>query len=93
MVATIRYTDCMSDRKIVYGVLSQLNANIIRSKEPQFNFQNQRIILWVNDMDEMNNILSILNKNTAYGVSLVSIRWTLSEILADLFKEKKKNDW
>lgn len=94
MIATIRYIDCMSDRKIVYGVLSQLNVNIIRSKEPSLHFQNQRVILWVEDIDEINNILSILNKNTTYGVSLVSIRRTFGEVISGLFKEKKKkNDW
>lgn len=93
MIATIRYTNCLSDRKIVYGVLSQLNANIIRSKEPSLSFQNQRVILWVENMDEINNILSILNKNTDYGVSLVSIKRTFGEVLTSLFKEKKENDW
>ena len=31
MIATIKYTDCMKDQRIVFGVLAQLKANIIKT--------------------------------------------------------------
>ena len=91
MIATIKYTDCMKDQRIVFGVLAQLKANIIKTDNKPYTIYHN-ITLYVEDMDEINTIMSILNKNTTYGVVLLNCRKTFKEILSGLFKEKK-NDW
>lgn len=92
MVATIRYTDCMLDKKVVFGVLSQLNAHVLWTQTVSAGIQ-YKIKLQVESVDELNQILTVLNKNTTYGVEYLSCKPTFGEVLAGLFKEKKKNDW
>lgn len=91
MVATIRYTDCLQDKRIVFGVLSQLNAHVLWTQTVALGI-NYKIKLQVESVDELNQILTVLNKNTIYGVEYLSCRLTFGEVLSGLFKEKK-NDW
>lgn len=91
MIATIRYTDCMRDKKVVFGVLSQLNVHILWSQTAALGIQ-YKIKLEVESVDKLNEILTILNRNTVYGVEFLSCKHTFLEILSRLFKEKK-NDW
>lgn len=91
MITTIRYTDCMSDKKVVFGVLSQLNVHILWSQTAALGIQ-YKIKLEVESVDKLNEILTILNRNTVYGVEFLSCKYTFLEILSRLFKEKK-NDW
>lgn len=91
MIATIRYTDCGRDKRTVFGVLSQLNVYVIWSQTVALGIQ-YKIKLEVESVDKLNEILTILNKNTTYGVEFLSCKYTFSEILSKLFKEKK-NDW
>lgn len=90
MIATIKYTDCMKDQRIVFGVLAQLKANIIKTDNKPYTIYHN-ITLYVEDMDEINTIMSILNKNTTYGVVLLNCRKTFKEKIKELFKEKKNN--
>lgn len=93
MIATIRYTDCMRDKKVVFGVLSQLNVHILWSQTAALGIQ-YKIKLEVESVDKLNEILTILNKNTTYGVEFLSCKYTFSEILSKLFKEREeKNGW
>lgn len=91
MVATIRYTDCLQDKRIVFGVLSQLNAHVLWTQTVAWGI-NYKIKLQVESVDELNQILAVLNRNTTYGVEYLSCKPTFGEILSGLFKEKK-NDW
>lgn len=91
MVATIRYTDCLQDKRIVFGVLSQLNAHVLWTQTVAWGIH-YKIKLQVESVDELNQILTVLNKNTTYGVEYLSCRPTFREVLSGLFKEKK-NDW
>lgn len=83
MIATIRYTDCMQDRRIVFSILSQLNVHIIRSQSLSWGIQ-YKIKLVIENVDKLNEILAILNKNTIYGVELLYYRPTFREILSEL---------
>lgn len=84
MIAVIKYTDCMKDQNIVFGILSQLNVNIIKTSNKPYTIYH-KITLYVEDMDEINTILTVLNKNTAYGVVLLSCRKSFKEIMKELF--------
>lgn len=84
MIAVIKYTNCMKDQNIVFGILSQLNVNIIKTDNKPYTIYH-KITLYVEDMDEINTILTVLNKNTAYGVVLLSCRKSFKEIMKELF--------
>lgn len=84
MIAVIKYTDCMKDQNVVFGILSQLNVNIIKTDNKPYTIYH-KITLYVEDMDEINTILTVLNKNTAYGVVLLSCRKSFKEIMKELF--------
>lgn len=90
MVAVIKYTDCMKDQNIVFGVLSQLRANIIKTDNKPYTIEH-KITLYVEDMDEINTILAVLNKNTTYGVVLLSCKETFFEKLERIFKHEPKD--
>ena len=90
MIATIKYTDCMKDQRIVFGVLAQLKANIIKTDNKPYTIYHN-ITLYVEDMDEINTIMSILNKNTTYGVVLLNCRKTFKEKIKELFSYEQKN--
>lgn len=91
MVATIRYTDCGKDKRVVFGVLSQLNVHVLWTQTIALRI-NYKIKLEVESVDKLNEIISILNKNTTYGVEILNCKYTFSEVLSRLFKENK-NDW
>lgn len=42
-------------------------------------------------MDEINTIMSILNKNTTYGVVLLNCRKTFKEKIKELFSYERKD--
>lgn len=90
MIAVIKYTDCGRDQSVVFGVLSQLKANIIKIDNKTFTIYH-KITLYVENTEEINNILSILNRNTTYGVVLLSCKETLLEKLERIFKHEPKN--
>lgn len=78
MIATIKYTDCMKDQRIVFGVLAQLKANIIKTDNKPYTIYH-KITLYVEDIDEINTIISVLNKNTTYGVVLLNCKKLLEK--------------
>lgn len=90
MIAIIKYTDCMKDQNIVFGVLAQLKANVIKTDNKPYTIYHN-ITLYVEDMEEINNIISILNKNTTYGVVLLSCRKTFGERIKELFQHEQKD--
>jgi hypothetical protein len=88
MIAVIRYTDVGREKRIVYGVLAQLNITIIKSQCPGWSIY-PTITLQVENTDEINNILTILNRNSYYGVELVSCKKTFLEVLKSLFSKEE----
>lgn len=90
MIAVIKYTDCMKDQNIVFGVLAQLKANVIKTDNKPYTIYH-KITLYVEDMEEINTIISVLNKNTTYGVVLLSCRKTFGERIKELFQHERKD--
>lgn len=90
MIAVIKYTNCGKDQNIVFGVLSQLRTNIIKTDNKPYTIYH-KITLYVEDIDEINTIISILNKNTTYGVVLLSCKETFFEKLERIFKYEPKD--
>lgn len=90
MIAVIKYTDCMNDTNIVFGVLSQLNANIVKTDNKQYTIYHN-ITLCVENVEEINKILSVLNNKTTYGVVLLSCKKTFGERIKELFQHEQKD--
>lgn len=86
MIATIRYVDSCADKKCIFEILSLLNINIIWTQAFSFGIH-RKIKFNVEDVDKLNEILFILNKNTLYGVEFISYRPTFKEILSKLFSK------
>ncbi|MCM1324323.1 MAG: hypothetical protein NC218_09180 [Acetobacter sp.] len=90
MIAVIKYTNCMKYQNIVFGVLAQLNANIIKTDNEKFTIYH-KITLYVENMEEINKILAVLNSKTTYGVVLLSCKKTFSEKVKELFQHERKD--
>lgn len=91
MIATIRYLNCFRDKNIVFGTLSKFNVHIIYSQNYSIGLR-YKIKLKIKDRNEINNILTILNKNTDCGVELLSCKPTIREIFfKNLFKDNKND--
>lgn len=87
MIVTIEYK--LGEERTVFGVLSELNVHIIRSQDSSWSYK-YRIKMSVENIDKVNEILSILNKNTIYGVRLVRCRPTIKEMLFNFFTETRE---
>lgn len=90
MIAIIKYTDCMNDTNIVFGVLSQLNVNIVKTDNKKYTIYHN-ITLYVKNTEEINKILSVLNNKTTYGVVLLNCKKTFSEKIKELFQHERKD--
>ena len=90
MIAVIQHTDAMNDKRIVFGVLSQLKANVIKTDNDSETYH-PKITLYVEDMKEIHNILSVLNRNTVYGVSLLKCKETFWEKIERIFGHESKD--
>ena len=69
--AVIRYTDCLGDERKVNYYLSNSNAKIIKTKRQSIC---PRVTIIVDTMKELNEIVSVLNRESIYGVSVVKAR-------------------
>lgn len=79
MKAILEY-EC-TDRKRVFRMLSREDVRIIKSKE---GLQGNKILIWVKDINTLNEILWQLNAYTDLGVRLVKTK------LCNAFCEKLK---
>lgn len=71
--AVLRYTDCMDDKRRVNYYLSESNVIIIKTREPSGTIYHKVTIL-VESMTKLNEIMSLLNNKTLYGVTLVKVK-------------------
>ncbi len=75
MRATIEYNDYLisHDGKQVFRVLAENNIKIIKTKIGTYCSQ-IRVIIEVNNYDEVNMLLAELNRHCAGGVKLIKVR-------------------
>jgi len=73
MIAILKYTDCMNDGKNVFGILSNNNVTILKTKQKQFDVYPE-IKIRIKGLSELNSLLCELNKGSIYGVNLMKIK-------------------
>ena len=72
--ATLKYTDCLQDGKIVYQTLIENKAVLITTKPPLFGSIYPRVIALFNDACHMYETIHELNIRCHYEVSLVRFK-------------------
>ena len=72
--ATLKYTDCLADGKIVYQTLIENKALLIATKSPLFGSIYPRVVVLFHDACHMHETVYELNKRCHYEVSLVRFK-------------------
>lgn len=72
MKAVLKYTDCLQDGRNVFNTLAIKNVEILKTRQgcPIY----PRITIRINDMNELNQLVSALNRNCNYEVRVVKVK-------------------
>lgn len=73
MIAVLKYTDCLSDGKNVFRIISNRNIEVLKTKQKSYDIYPQ-ITIRINDQNELSQLLSDLNRNCIYEVRLVKVK-------------------
>lgn len=73
MIAVLKYTDCLQDGRNVFRVLANRNIEVLKTKQKAYNIYPQ-ITIRINEQNELNQLLSDLNRNCEYEVRLVKVK-------------------
>ena len=73
MIAVLKYTDCLQDGRNVFRVLANRNIEVLKTKQKAYNIY-PHITIRINDQNELNQLLSDLNRNCKYEVRLVKVK-------------------
>lgn len=82
MLAILQYTECLQDGRNVYRVLAKNNAEIVKTVR-KFGSIYPKIVIRIEDINELNDLLEQLNDFSIYGVRMLKIKSerTISERL------------
>ena len=86
MLAILQYTECLQDGRNVYRILAKNNADIVKPVR-KFGSIYPKIVIRVEDINELNDLLEQLNDFSIYGVRMLKIKSerTISERLRKFF--------
>ena len=86
MLAILQYTECLQDGRNVYRILAKNNAEIVKTVR-KFGSIYPKIVIRVEDINELNDLLEQLNDFSIYGVRMLKIKSerTISERLRSFF--------
>jgi len=86
MLAILQYTECLMDGRNVYRILAKNNAEIVKTVRKCGSIY-PKIVIRVEDINELNDLLEQLNDFSIYGVRLLKIKSerTISERLRRFF--------
>lgn len=68
----LKYTDCLQDGRIVFGVLAAHKVEILHTRS--FLTMYPRVTICIKDYEKLNNLLYNLNKQTSYEVRVVKVK-------------------
>ena len=72
MKAVIKYTDCLQDGKNVFNTLAIRNVEILKTRQGLSIYP--QITIHIKDNDELNQLISALNRNCIYEVRVVKVK-------------------
>lgn len=72
MKAVIKYTDCLQDGKNVFNTLAIRNVEILKTRQGSSIYP--QITIHIKDNDELNQLISALNRNCIYEVRVVKVK-------------------
>lgn len=86
MLAILQYTECLQDGRNVYRILAKNNAEIVKTVRKCGSIY-PKIVIRVEDINELNDLLEQLNDFSIYGVRMLKIKSerTISERLRRFF--------
>ena len=68
----LKYTDCLQDGRVVFGVLAAHEVKILHTWS--FLTMYPRVTIRIKDYDKLNDILYDLNKQSSYEVRVVKVK-------------------
>ena len=71
MKAVLRYVNCLQDGRTVFYILSTMNVEILKTKHNTSTYP--KVVIRINSYNELNKLLSVLNHNCIYDVTLVKV--------------------
>lgn len=72
MKAILKYTDCLQDGRNVFNTLAVRNVEILKTRSGQSIYP--QITIRVKNNNELNQLVSALNRNCIYEVRVVKIK-------------------
>lgn len=72
MKAVLKYTDCLQDGRNVFNTLALRNVEILKTKQGMSIYP--QITIRVKDTNELNQLMSSLNRNCTYEVRVVKVK-------------------
>lgn len=72
MKAVLKYTDCLQDGRKVFNTLAVRNVEILKTKQGCSIYP--QITIRIKDTNELNQLVSALNKNCNYEVRVVKVK-------------------
>lgn len=79
----MKYTDCLQDGRNVFNILAIRNVEILKTRQKSSIYP--KITIRIKDNNELNQLISALNRNCTYEVRVVKVK--SDETFTDLFKK------
>lgn len=87
----LKYTDCIEDKRRVYGIISYYNNIKVLKTRAGFDIH-PTITLLIKDYYELNQLVGMLNCYTDYGVEIKKVKDLDESILHKFFKRNDNDD-
>lgn len=87
--AILKYTDCLQDGRNVFNTLAIRNVRILKTRQGASTYP--KITILIKDYDELNGLVSALNRNCKYEVRVARVKHDngIFRLIKKLFVDKE----